>query len=345
MNKNRKILSSFIFILFLFTLVYNISKADNDIKNNISRNSFGKISIIGFKSDSYLNEIEMIYDSDKFKVKEKDSKLNRVKNDNSNKKNDNLYKEINKIISEETKNLDGNWQVAVDSIRGKSNISIERKFSPKNINQTSASTIKIFIGIEAYRQVEEGILSENDVEEDIYLMLRNSDNEATDRLIDLIGDNNIDKSSKNVGRTIYKITGKNRTVLYTKMNQIGKTNLTNAKDLNEGLIAIYDGEIVNEDHSKKMIKAMANNTTTSKFKLLGKLPKGAIGLNKSGEYPDGGIENDSAIIDVGDSVFAISFLNEHPGPVSHKYGDQAIAMQNLGKRISEAYMKFDKDNK
>lgn len=254
-------------------------------------------------------------------------------------------KEINKIISEETKNLDGNWQVAVDSIRGKSNISIERKSSPKNINQISASTIKIFIGIEAYRQVEEGILSENDVEEDIYLMLRNSDNEATDRLIDLIGDNNIDKSSKNVGRTIYKITGKNRTVLYTKMNQIGKTNLTNAKDLNEGLIAIYDGEIVNEDHSKKMIKAMANNTTTSKFKLLGKLPKGAIGLNKSGEYPDGGIENDSAIIDVGDSVFAISFLNEHPGPVSHKYGDQAIAMQNLGKRISEAYMKFDKDNK
>lgn len=345
MNKNRKILSSFIFILFIFTLVYNISKSDNNIKNNISKKSVDKFSIIGFKSNRYLNKIEMIYDSDKFKVQEKDSKLNSVKNDNSNKKDDYLYKEINKIISEETKNLDGNWQVAVDSIRGKSNISIERKSSPKNINQTSASTIKIFIGIEAYRQVEEGILSENDVEEDIYLMLRNSDNEATDRLIDLIGDNNIDKSSKNVGRTIYKITGKNRTVLYTKMNQIGKTNLTNAKDLNEGLIAIYDGEIVNEDHSKKMIKAMANNTTTSKFKLLGKLPKGAIGLNKSGEYPDGGIENDSAIIDVGDSVFAISFLNEHPGPVSHKYGDQAIAMQNLGKRISEAYMKFDKDNK
>ena len=347
MNRNRKILSSFIFILiiFIFSSDYNVSNADNDIKNNISRNYFGKISIIGFKSDSYLNEIEMIYDLDDFKVQEKNSKSDIIKNDNPNKKNDNIYKEINKIISEETENLDGNWQVAVDSIRGKSNISIERKSSPKNINQTSASTIKIFIGIEAYRQVEEGKLDEKNVEEDIYLMLRNSDNEATDRLIDLIGDNNIDNSSKNIGRTIYKITGKNRTVLYTKMNQIGKTNVTNAKDLNKGLIAIYDGAIVNEDHSKKMIKAMANNTTTSKFKLLGKLPKGAIGLNKSGEYPDGGIENDAAIIDVGESVFAISFLSEHPGPVSHKYGDQALAMQNLGKRISEAYMKFDNDNK
>lgn len=321
MNKNRKILSSFIFILFTFTLVYNISKADNDIKDNISKKSVEKFSIIGFKSNRYLNEIEMIYDSDDFKVQEKDSKLNGVKNDNSSKEYDYLYKEINKIISEETKNLDGNWQVAVDSIRGKSNISIERKSSPKNISQTSASTIKIFIGIETYRQVEDEILNEKDVDRDVYLMLRNSDNEATNRLIDLIGDNSMDKASKNVGKIIYKITGEDRTGLYSKMNQIGKRNIANAKDLNKGMIAIYEGKVINENHSKKMIKAMANNTTTSKFKLLGKLPKGAIGLNKSGEYPDGGIENDAAIIDVGDSVFAISFLSEHPGPVSHKYGD------------------------
>lgn len=345
MNKNRKILSSltFILIIFIFTSIFNFSKADES-KNNMSRKLSGKNSVIGFKSDRYLNEIEMIYDSNNFKVKEKDSKLDNIKNENSSKEDDYLYKEINKIILEETENLDGNWQVAVDSIRGKSNISIEKKSSHKNISQTSASTIKIFVGLETYRQVEEGILAEKDVEEDIYLMLRNSNNEATNRLIDLIGDNDMDKASKNVSRIIYKVTGANRTGLYTKMNQIGKNNIANAKDLNKGLIAIYEGKIVNEDHSKKMIKAMANNTTTSKFKLLGKLPKGAKGLNKSGEYPDGGVENDAAIIDVGESVFAISFLGEHPGPVSHKYGEQAIAMQNLGKRISEAYMKFDKDN-
>lgn len=344
MNKKKKILSSFTFVLiiFIFASIFNFSKADNE--NNVARKSSGKSSVIGFKSDKYLNEIEMIYDSNNFKVKEKDPKLDNIKNENSSKEDDYLYKEINKIISEETENLDGNWQVAVDSIRGKSNISIERKSSPKNISQTSASTIKIFVGIETYRQVEEGILAEKDVDEDIYLMLRNSNNEATNRLIDLIGDKSMDRASKNVGRIIYKITGENRTGLYTKMNQRGKNNLASAKDLNKGLIAIYDGKIVNEDHSKKMIKAMANNTTTSKFKLLGKLPKGAKGLNKSGEYPDGGIENDAAIIDVGNSVFAISFMAEHPGPVSHKNGDQAIAMQNLGKRISEAYMKFDKDN-
>lgn len=345
MNKKKKILSSFTFILivFIFVSFFNISKADEN-KNNMSRKLSGKNSVIGFKSDRYLNEIEMLYDSNNFKVQEKDSKLDNIKNENSSKEDDYLYIEINKIISEETENLDGNWQVAVDSVRGKSNISIERKSSPKNISQTSASTIKIFVGIEAYRQVEEGILAEKDVEEDIYLMLRNSNNEATNRLIDLIGDKSMDKASKNVGRIIYKVTGANRTGLYAKMNQIGKNNLANAKDLNKGLIAIYDEKIVNEVHSKKMIKAMANNTTTSKFKLLGKLPKGARGLNKSGEYPDGGVENDAAIIDVGDSVFAISFMAEHPGPVSHKNGEQAIAMQNLGKRISEAYMKFDKDN-
>ena len=346
MNKKKKILSSFTFILIIFisTSIFNYSKAANDSENNVSRKLSGKNSVIGFKSDRYLNEIEMLYDSNNFKVQEKDSKLDNIKNENSSKEDDYLYKEINKIILEETENLDGNWQVAVDSIRGKSNISIEKKSSPKNISQTSASTIKIFVGLETYRQVEEGILAEKDVEEDIYLMLRNSNNEATNRLIDLIGDNDMDKASKNVSRIIYKVTGANRTGLYTKMNQIGKNNIANAKDLNKGLIAIYEGKIVNEDHSKKMIKAMANNTTTSKFKLLGKLPKGAKGLNKSGEYPDGGIENDAAIIDVGDSVFAISFLGKHPGPVNHEHGEQAIAMQNLGRRISQAYMKFDKDN-
>lgn len=347
MNKNRKILSSFTFVLivFVFTSILNFSKADSEIKNNKVRKASRKNSIIGFKSDKYLNEIEMIYDLDDFKVKDEDSKSDDIKNKNSNKEDDYLYKEINKIISEETENLDGNWQVAVDSIRGKSNISIEKKSSPKNINQTAASTIKIFVGLEAYRQVEEGILAEKDVDEDIYLMLRNSNNGATNRLIDLIGDNSMDKASKNVSRIIYKITGENKTGLYIKINQRGKNNVARAKDLNKGLIAIYEGKIVNEYHSKKMIKAMSNNTTTSKFKLLGKLPKGAKGLNKSGEYPDGGIENDAAIIDVGDSVFAISFLGEHPGPVSHKYGNQSIVMQNLGKRVSEAYMNFDKDNK
>ena len=52
---------------------------------------------------------------------------------------------IEKIIDEETEDLKGDWQVAVDTISGKSNISIEKKSSDENDAQVAASTIKIFI--------------------------------------------------------------------------------------------------------------------------------------------------------------------------------------------------------
>ena len=124
------------------------------------------------------------------------------------------------------------------------------------------------------------------MEDDIYLMLRDSNNESTDRLIDKIGDNDMKTACLNVGRMINKVTGKNRCALYTKMHGKGKANLVNAKDLNKALIVIYDGEIISREHCDIAMKAMSENTTTSKIKLLADLPKKAKGLNKSGEYTD-----------------------------------------------------------
>lgn len=333
MRKHRKLLYSFALSTITMTLIFNpnLSKAEKNIKKNIN---LSKKSPNGFKSDKYLNEIKNIYDSN-----EKNSK-----NKKESSKNDMLSKKINNIISEESKKLDGNWQIAVDTIKGKSNISIERKSDSKNEALPSASTIKIFIGLEAYRQVESGILKEENVGNDIYLMLKDSNNEATNRLIDLIGNNNMEKASKNVGEIIKKITGKNRTTLYRKMLQDGKENMTNAKDLNMALKAIYYGKIVNRDHSNKLMKAMAENNSTSNFKLLAKLPKSAKCLNKSGELPNIGVENDAALIGVGEDIFAISFLSQNSKPVEDGSGPQFDAMQNLGKKISEAFIEFGEKN-
>lgn len=186
-------------------------------------------------------------------------------------------------------------------------------------------------------------MDEKNVENDIYLMLRDSNNESANRLIDLIGNNNMDLASKNVGSAIKKITGENKAGLYRKMLHEGKENLARANDLNMGLRDIYFGKFVNRDHSNKLMKAMAENNSTSNFKLLGKLPKQAKGLSKSGEIPNKGVENDIAIIGVNDEVFAISFLSQYPGPVNHGSGPQFDCMQNLGKRITEAFTKYNKN--
>lgn len=344
MRKNKKNIPSFaLAIIILFVLIFIIKLFKSDKKPEKIQPHPAKNSMVGFKSDKYLNDIEKLYDSNDTFIDEKD------KDDSNEFKNkrvtdDYLYTKIEKIIDEETEDLKGDWQVAVDTISGKSNISIEKKSSDENEAQVAASTIKIFIALETYRQVEEGILDEKDVEDDIYLMLRDSNNEATDRLIDKIGDNDMKTARLNVGRMINKVTGKNRCALYTKMHGKGKANLVNAKDLNKALIVIYDGEIISREHCDIAMKAMSENTTTSKIKLLADLPKKAKGLNKSGEYPDGGIENDIAIIDVGDSVFAISFLSDFDEPVSHGGSPQFESMHNLGRRISNAFIAFDKDN-
>lgn len=336
MKKNIKILVSIFIAVFISTFAFTLkaSKSDKVYKNK---------KVVGFKSDKYLNKIENLYKSDEDLdeniVKNKTKKTKEEKSSN----NDELSKEIEKIIDEECQNLEGDWQVAVDCLKGDSKVSIFKNSNSQKENLPAASTIKIFIGLETYRQVEEGLLDEKSVENDIYLMLKDSNNEATNRLIDLIGNNDMNLASKNVGSAIKKITGENKTFLNRKMLHEGKENLARANDLNMGLRDIYFGKFVNRDHSNKLMKAMAENNSTSKFKLLGKLPQGAKGLSKSGEIPNKGVENDIAIIGVGDEVFAISFLSQYPGPVNHGSGPQFDCMQNLGKRITEAFTKYNKN--
>lgn len=330
MKKNKKLFFAIFTTIFISTFSFTIKDSKSE---KISKAK----GLVGFKSDEYLNKIENLYNNN-------EHDKNIVKNKASEKKiskNDELSMEIEKIIEEECQNLEGDWQVAVDSLKGDFDISIFKRSDSKKESLPAASTIKIFIALETYRQVEEGILDEKSVENYIYLMLKDSNNEATNRLIDLIGNNNMDLASQNVGNTIKKITGENKTSLNRKMLHEGKENFARANDLNMGLRDIYFGKFLNRDHSNKLMKAMAENDSTSKFKLLGKLPNNARGLSKSGEIPNIGVENDIAIIGIGDEVFAISFLSQYPNPVNHGSGPQFDCMQNLGKKITEAFIKYN----
>lgn len=330
MKKNKKLIFAIFTTIFISTFSFTVGASKSE---KISKPK----GLVGFKSDEYLNKIENLYRND-------DYDKNIVKNKTNEKKiskNDELSMEIEKIIEEECQNLEGDWQVAVDSLKGDFDISIFKRSDSKKESLPAASTIKIFIALETYRQVEEGILDEKSVENYIYLMLKDSNNEATNRLIDLIGNNNMDLASQNVGNTIKKITGENKTSLNRKMLHEGKENFARANDLNMGLRDIYFGKFLNRDHSNKLMKAMAENDSTSKFKLLGKLPNNARGLSKSGEIPNIGVENDIAIIGIGDEVFAISFLSQYPNPVNHGSGPQFDCMQNLGKKITEAFIKYN----
>lgn len=94
---------------------------------------------------------------------------------------------------------------------------------------TSASTIKIFIGLAVREQVLDGDLSYTDkIKRDLDLALRNLDNEATNRLIDALG------GCDRINQTIYKYTKSNLTQLNRYMLGGGKQNITNPRGLTKG---------------------------------------------------------------------------------------------------------------
>lgn len=242
-----------------------------------------------------------------------------------------LSKKISSIVNNEVKKMKGNWQVAIDSIYGESNIHLDIKNS---INQPSASTIKIFVALEAYKQIESRRISEKNISSDIYYMLQRSDNNATNRLIKKLGFNNINN-------TIKSICGENKTKLNRYMLSNGRENMARSKDLNKALIAISKGHYISKKNANKIIKAMDDNNSTSKTKLLAKLESYAKGVNKSGELPNKGVQNDIAIINVGKSKFALSVLSYEKKPNYSTSSPQFKMIQNLGKEISKAFKIFE----
>lgn len=252
------------------------------------------------------------------------------------KENQRLNDNLEKIIDEETEKLQGDYQVAIDTVKGKSDIHIDKKSSSDNKSQPSASTIKIFVALDAYKKVEENKLDENDIKDDVYTMLKDSNNEATNRLIDKVG------GFESVDETIKNISGRKLTDLNRKMLHEGEENMANASDLNKGLKAISKAEYLNRENSDKLLKAMADNTSTSRTKLLANVNKDFKTYNKSGELANIGVQNDIALINTGESEYAISVLSDFPNPTSWDDGPQFQTLRKLGERTSEEFSLFDK---
>lgn len=75
-------------------------------------------------------------------------------------------------------------------------------------------------------------------------------------------------------------------------------NYTSASDVRKFYMDLYEGRLVNEEASGKMLDILKKQTLTSKIPA--GLPEGYFSGNKTGEMPDGYglgcIENDSAIV-------------------------------------------------
>ncbi len=193
----------------------------------------------------------------------------------------------------------------------------------------AASVIKMYIMAKAFEQCEKGMLSKDTLVEikkedcvpscgaltymhdglkvtieDLYtLMIILSDNSATNILIDLLGMEEINDWIETQGFLKTKL---NRKMFDKERANKGIQNYISPKEVGDFLKQLYDGTMISQEASKKMIEILSNQ------RLNGKIPfyihniegHGRI-AHKTGE--DSGITHDVGII-YGKEPFILVFL-------------------------------------
>ncbi|MBU9788717.1 class A beta-lactamase-related serine hydrolase [Lentilactobacillus sp. IMAU92037] len=222
-----------------------------------------------------------------------------------------------------------------------------------NRRQRSASVIKVFIMIEAMRRVKAGALNlkqavaipahdqvggtgvlaqrgtnQQTIGQLLELMIKVSDNTATNVLIDQLGGlSKINRTIENLGCHHTKLQ---RKMLDYRALNAGHDNYTSAADLGRTLLKIDRHQLLGGRYDTEMLRLLANNANQTKLPAL--ISSRATIYNKTGEFPDYGVQNDAAIVKKGQQSFVVVVLSE-----SGRQNQQIDAMNLLGKHLYQIF--------
>lgn len=190
----------------------------------------------------------------------------------------------------------------------------------------SASVIKVFIMGAVYDRMcypssPDRLISmqesyEGELRDLLEQMITVSDNNAANRLIELLGQGDFQAGARVVNQFCQE-NGFDSTSVgrrFLEENPSGE-NYTSAADCTEILYRIWNGTCVGEEASEKMLEILKQQTNTSKIPA--GLPQGTQTANKTGEMPEGYnlgcIENDMAVVFSGDSGYILTVLSNNLG--------------------------------
>lgn len=135
----------------------------------------------------------------------------------------------------------------------------------------------------------------------IQSMIRQSNNETANELIDIVGGMGVVNSY--VSSNGYSQTRLNRYFLRS-----GPENLTSVQDVGNFLEKVNNGQMVNSTYSNKLLDHLKHQGTTHK------IPRGVscsgCVANKTGELPNLGVANDAAIVYSPKGTYVIVVLSE-----------------------------------
>ncbi len=205
--------------------------------------------------------------------------------------------------------LSSRWDVYVERLSDGCHISCARNL-PDDGKMISASIIKLFVMGAVYEQISIGESTERLAANDLELMITISDNDATNRLIYMLGDGDSGKGFKAVNDFAESIG-----CSHTELNRLmldwrkGLENYTSSADCATLLKLIYNRECINRDYSEKMmalLKAQEKNEG-----LLWHIPEGVEVASKPG-FISGVSVGDVGIVFAESAEYIICIISNEP---------------------------------
>lgn len=200
---------------------------------------------------------------------------------------------LEEMLSNRISGYDGDWSVYVK------NLETEESLVFNDVPMKSASVMKLFIMGTVYKAFESGELERT---EEVMSLMNNmitvSDNEASNRLLQLLGDGSYADGIAKVDEFIQEYGFSDMTVEYNGFNNSdtvidsGHSNQVSAKDCGKLLEDIYRRSWANRSVSNEMEEMLLNQQT--RYKIPAGLPEGVLCGNKTGEMDT--TENDAAIV-------------------------------------------------
>ena len=201
-----------------------------------------------------------------------------------------------------------------------------------DIVMQSASVVKVFIMGAVYDRVlypkdeAHKVPYNGDLTSLLQAMITVSDNDAANRLIEVLGEGNFQKGAE-VMREFCMEYGYVSTSIGRRFMESKPTgdNYTSVSDCRKILSDIYYGKCVNKEASEKMLGLLKGQKMRNKIPA--GLPAGFSCANKTGEMPEGYglgcIENDLAIVFGPEGDYVLCVLSNNLG------GDNVGAQQNI----------------
>ena len=203
------------------------------------------------------------------------------------------------------------------------------EFLYNSCSMRSASLIKVFIMAEVFAQIKSGFLSpaktvrlhDNDrvggagslqhlpagtsrsVMELTEIMITESDNIATNLLIELLGEAAINDRIDKLGTSH---TALRRRMMDFAAAAAGHENITSVADIARMLQKIYRGHCIDESADQAMREILGRQTDRCKIPL--QLPPDVICQHKTGELP--GAEHDAGIIHTSSGSYILSVMSD-----------------------------------